>query len=186
MRASVTRAGQAMSGLLLFGALLPGCPSGDKGLCGGEVTYGVTLVAGDDYTASVKDDLDDQLTLVIEQTDEAPDEPFNCMSNRGDGDGNVTADRVGTSWASFDLEQEFEVPAGWLCAWAAGGIAVDGESGDTIACSGGQDLDRVRACRSVDTELVVTCWARTASTDDDDDDDDDGGADLSPESGGAP
>ena len=141
MRASVTRAGQAMSGLLLLGALLPGCPSGDKGLCGGEVTYGVTLVAGDDYTESVKDDLGDQLTLVIEQTDEAPDEPFNCMANRGDWDENVTADLVATSWAGFDREQEFE--------------------------------------------LVVTCWARTASTDDDDDDDD-GGADLSLESGGAP
>lgn len=180
MKASATRAVQAKRGLMLCGALLPGCPSGDKAdaCTSDEASYGVTLVAGDELTESVKDDLDELMTLAIERAYEAPDLGYNCVTT-ADNDEDLT-ERLYTSWASFDREQVRDVPAGWLCAWASGGASVPGESGGYIYCSGDQSFRELEACESVSTELIVTCRTGPDSTEED------GWSDLHLESGGAP
>ena len=150
--------------LVVLAGLTFSCPSGDKAqddtggtkVCDtpGYGTLGLSFVMADEYSESVKEQLDVRMLLSI---DHIPDPVDSCAAYRRHWFEDVTSVTDG-----LGMEKDFQVPTGQTCGYAEGDSEVEDQPGYRVYCDGDLDLTIVQECTRVQAAVVVACVLHTA------------------------
>ena len=159
-----TRRWPRPAALVVLAGLTFSCPSGDKAqddtggtkVCDtpGYGTLGLSFVMADEYSESVKDQLDGHMALSINYV---PDPIDTCDDYR-----RHRFDHVAGTTTGLDLVMDFQVPVGQICGDVDGEIEADGQPGYPIYCDGEMDLAIVQECTRTEAVIVVTCELNAA------------------------
>lgn len=138
-----------MIGGMVTGLFLsPGC-GGDKDCTSDTGILELSIELADDYPESFQDNFDGQMKLWIHHLDEEPETSANCTQ--------FSSESVLVMDHSLDLDQEFEVPSGWICAGTYGGYTTGGDEEAIFHCYGYLSPVEVSGCDHVDAPIIVTC-----------------------------
>lgn len=141
---------RTIGGVLVGLALCSGCEGEEVKDC--DLDSGildVSIVLAVPYADSLMENFDDRMLLWIDHLDEEPATSAHCTQ--------FPSDTVTVLDHSLDLDHEFEVPAGWICAGTWGTYTIPGDDGRPIVCYGYLPPVEVPGCTHVDAPITVTC-----------------------------
>lgn len=113
-------------------------------------TLGVSFVMADEYTESVKDEVDGRMRLELGHVDSG-------VESCDDVSFDIYFDSTSAT-VDLDMVSEIHLPLGPTCGYTYGDGYVIKYAGYDLICVGYMDPTVVKECTRVDTTITVTCY----------------------------